>query len=96
MNRNQSEGDDGEGGLSNEDQQHFGIGPKSNDSREAEEPIYFDQTNRNMGSIQKNMIFSQREDGKGFGRGAATKAMLGLNPASTMPNYSVGVTGQVQ
>jgi hypothetical protein len=52
-----------------------------------------------MGSIQKNMIFgeSQRSgmDGKGFGRGAATKAMLGLNPASTMPNYSVGVNGQV-
>ena len=28
---------------------------------------------------------------KGFGRGAATKAMLGFNPVSTMPNYSVGL-----
>ena len=28
----------------------------------------------------------------GFGgRGAATKAMMGLNPASTMPNYTLGV-----
>ena len=27
---------------------------------------------------------------KGFGaRGAATKAMMGLNPASTMPNYTL-------
>ena len=47
-----------------------------------------------MGSIQKNMIFSSRDgsafDGKAFGiRGAATKAALGLNPASTMPNYTI-------
>ena len=29
---------------------------------------------------------------RGFGgRGAATKAMLGLNPASTMPNYTLGI-----
>ena len=40
------------------------------------------------------MIFSSRDgsafDGKAFGvRGAATKAALGLDPASTMPNYSV-------
>lgn len=32
----------------------------------------------------------------GFGgRGMATKAMMGLNPASTMPNYSV-MNAQVQ
>jgi len=30
--------------------------------------------------------------GKAFGgRGAATKAMMGLNPASTMPNYTLGI-----
>lgn len=47
-----------------------------------------------MGSIRKDMAFNSRDESmfsgqKGFGRGAATKAMLGLNPASTMPNYSV-------
>lgn len=51
-----------------------------------------------MGSIQKNMVLSERDRSimgtgmRGFGgRGAATKAMLGLNPASTMPNYTLGV-----
>lgn len=44
------------------------------------------------------MVLSERDRSimgtgmKGFGgRGAATKAMLGLNPASTMPNYTLGV-----
>ena len=34
--------------------------------------------------------------GRGFARGAATKAMMGLNPASTMPNYSIGINGRQQ
>ena len=44
------------------------------------------------------MVLSERDRSimgtgmKGFGgRGAATKAMLGLNPASTMPNYTLGM-----
>ena len=43
------------------------------------------------------MVLSERDKSlfgagaKGFGRGAATKAMLGFNPVSTMPNYSVGL-----
>ena len=86
--------DDGDGGVSNEERNGA-----ANESPDADEPIYFDQTNRNMGSIQKNMVFSERDRslmGKGFGRGAATKAMLGLNPASTMPNYTLGINGNVQ
>ena len=43
------------------------------------------------------MVLSERDKtlfgagANGFGRGAATKAMLGFNPVSTMPNYSVGM-----
>ena len=67
------------------------------ESHEIEEPICFDQTTRNIGSIQKHMIFEGQSANRsmtGFagafhGKGAATKAMMGMNPASTMPNYSM-------
>ena len=33
---------------------------------------------------------------RGFGHGAATKAMMGMNPASTMPNYSVALGARMR
>ena len=59
------------------------------DDIQVEEPIFFDQTTRHMGSIQKNMVLSEKDrsllNNAGMGRGG----QLGFNPASTMPNYSV-------
>ena len=57
-----------------------------------EEPMYFDQTTRHIGSIQKNMIFSQADNSLlpgGKGKGAATRYMMGLGAKDTLPNYSV-------
>jgi len=62
---------------------------------QAEEPIYFDQTTRHMGSIQKNMVLSDSHKsmlGKGIYGGPD---MQGFNPASTVPNYSI-MAGQNQ
>lgn len=88
-------GEDADGGMTNEE---FLFEQEN----EVEEPIFFDQTTRHIGSIQKNMVLtdSQRENGGNkFGRpGMATKALHGFNPASTMPNYSgiMGPGGQNQ
>lgn len=64
---------------------------------EVEEPIFFDQTTRHMGSIQKNMVLTDSHKNmlfdQGFGRPKGMQQ--GFNPASTMPNYS-GLAGQNQ
>ena len=95
--------DDGNGGITNEDRENQEGVDQEMEETHQDEPICFDQTNRNIGSIQKNMVLSERDRSilgtnvKGFGgRGAATKAMLGLNPASTMPNYTLGINAGAQ
>ena len=65
-----------------------------NQPSEVDEPIFFDQTTRHMGSIQKNMVLTDShknqllEQGFGGRPGFATKAMQGIGPGSSMPNYS--------
>ena len=51
-------GEDADGGMTNEE---FLFEQEN----EVEEPIFFDQTTRHIGSIQKNMVLtdSQRENG---------------------------------
>jgi len=48
------ENEDADGGLTNEEQAQFA-------DTMADEPIYFDQTTRHIGSIQKNMVLSERD-----------------------------------
>ena len=85
-------GEDADGGLSSNE-----IGQI--EDTHVEEPIYFDQTTRHIGSIQKNMVLDERDrsllNGGAFGGGHGA-AMRGFNPASTMPNYSVMMGGQNQ
>ncbi len=50
-----AEGEDADGGVNNND-----IGPIIEETH-VEEPIYFDQTTRHIGSIQKNMVLDERE-----------------------------------
>ena len=49
------DGEDRDGGISNEEREAM----QMDNNQHAEEPIYFDQTTRHIGSIQKNMVLSQ-------------------------------------
>ena len=58
-----------------------------------EEPIYFDQTTRHIGSVQKNMIFSLEDQSLMQQMGGA-RQNLGFAPTSTLPNYPLMVGQQ--